>query len=86
MSAPAWPLQDAKNKFSAVVDAALIGPPQVVTRHGKPVVAVISCAELARLQEIEAQSRPTFIERLLAMPKGDLKLERLEAEARDVDF
>jgi hypothetical protein len=35
---------------------------------------------------LEAQSRPTFIERLLAMPKGDLKLERLEAEPRDVDF
>ena len=31
-----WQLQDAKNRFSAVVDAALTGHPQRVTRRGKP--------------------------------------------------
>ena len=37
-----WALQDAKNKFSAVSDAAWRGTPQIVTRHGKPIVVVIS--------------------------------------------
>ena len=37
-----WSLQDAKNRFSAVVNAALAGEPQRVTRRGEPVV-VVSC-------------------------------------------
>ena len=35
-----WPLQDAKNKFSALVNAALAGEPQQVTRRGQPAVVV----------------------------------------------
>ena len=30
-----WSLQDAKNRFSAVVNAALDGSPQMVTRRGR---------------------------------------------------
>ena len=37
-----WVLQDAKGKFSAVADTAFKGNPQVVTRHGHPLVVVIS--------------------------------------------
>jgi len=34
-------LQDAGKRFSAVVDAAPTGTPQVVRRHGKPAVVVL---------------------------------------------
>lgn len=37
-----WALQDAKNKFSAVAETAARGAPQVVTRHGQPLVVVIA--------------------------------------------
>jgi prevent-host-death family protein len=37
-----WTLQDAKNRFSAVVDAAARGEPQMVTRRGKWVSVVLS--------------------------------------------
>ena len=47
-----WTLQDAKNKFSAVVDAALAGTPQEVTRRGKPAVVVLSADEYHRLEDI----------------------------------
>ena len=40
-----WTVQDAKNKFSAVVEAALAGTPQAVTRRGKPAVVVLSAEE-----------------------------------------
>ena len=30
-----WTLQDAKNRFSTVVEAALAGRPQAVTRRGR---------------------------------------------------
>ena len=40
-----WTLQDARDRFAAVVEAALAGQPQQVTRRGKPAVAVLSAAQ-----------------------------------------
>lgn len=37
-----WALQDAKNKFSQVVDQALKEGPQTVTRHGRECVVIVS--------------------------------------------
>ena len=37
-----WSLQDAKNRFSAVVNAALSGEPQTVTGRGSPAVVVLA--------------------------------------------
>ena len=36
-----WQLQDAKNRFSELVDTALSEGPQVVTRHGRDTVVVV---------------------------------------------
>ncbi|SPJ25467.1 type II toxin-antitoxin system prevent-host-death family antitoxin [Palleronia abyssalis] len=49
-------LQDARNRFSAVVDAALAGRPQEVSRRGKPVVVVLSIEEYQWL--VAAGRRP----------------------------
>ena len=35
-----WTLHEAKNKFSAVVEAALAGRPQEISRRGQPAVVV----------------------------------------------
>ena len=37
-----WQLQDAKNRFSEIVNKALRDGPQVVTRRGKKTVVIIS--------------------------------------------
>ena len=47
-----WALQDAKNKFSALVRAALEGDPQRVTRRGEPKVVVLAKDEYDRLKRI----------------------------------
>ena len=44
-----WQLQDAKNRFSEMVNKALKNGPQVVTRHGVESVVIISVAEYRRL-------------------------------------
>ena len=44
-----WTLQDAKNKFSEVVNAACAGTPQVVTKRGQPAVVVLSTASYNHL-------------------------------------
>ena len=45
-------IQDAKNRFSSVVEAAR-RTPQTVNKHGKPAVVVLSADEYARLRHIE---------------------------------
>jgi antitoxin Phd len=86
MAEPRWTLQDAKNKFSAVVDAAIQGTPQHVTRRGQPAVVVVSAEEFERLRATKGEKPKNFIEHLLSIPKGDIEFERAELEGRDVDF
>ena len=86
-----WTLQDAKNKFSAVVDAALAGQPQQVSRRGKPAVVVISVEEFARLNAAVAKDRGSFVDHLMARPviEGEedwLIPDRTRAVPRDVEF
>jgi prevent-host-death family protein len=45
-----WQLQDAKNKFSEVVNAALKHGPQIITRRGVETVIVLSYEEYRRLR------------------------------------
>ena len=44
-----WPLHDAKNKLSLVVDQALSNGAQTITRHGEPAVVVLSVEEYNKL-------------------------------------
>ncbi len=44
-----WQLQEAKNKFSEVVEAALNDGPQVITKRGADTAIVISYTEYRKL-------------------------------------
>jgi prevent-host-death family protein len=85
MSQAEWSLQDAKNKFSAVVEAATKGTPQTVTKRGKPAVVVLSIKDYERLSQPQ-QPRRSFIEHLLSAPRGDFKIPRARLKPRDVQF
>ena len=80
-----WSVQDAKNRFSEVVEAAR-RKPQTVTKHGKPAVVVVAADEYERLRTLEKLKAPTFAEMLLAMPQGGEDFERLEGRMRDPGF
>jgi len=45
----AWQLQEAKNKFSEVVEEALKHGPQVITKRGKETVIVLSYADYRKM-------------------------------------
>ncbi|MGZ2260107.1 type II toxin-antitoxin system Phd/YefM family antitoxin [Roseobacter sp. A03A-229] len=79
-----WTLQDAKNKFSSVVEEALAGRPQEVTKRGKPAVVILSASEYARLKRAAADNRGTFKDHLLGFPDGEF--ERLQAHPREVEW
>ena len=83
-----WSLQDAKNRFGAVLNAALVGEPQTVTRRGVPAVVVLAVEDYQRLCQAEKAGAPTFIEHLLSIPKDgpeDL-FDRLPLKLRDVEW
>ena len=45
----AWQVQDAKNRFSEMVERARKDGPQTVTRHGRKVAVVLSHEEFEKL-------------------------------------
>jgi prevent-host-death family protein len=46
-----WQLQEAKNKFSNLVDKARHDGPQVVTKHGKESVVIIAIEDYQKLNK-----------------------------------
>lgn len=46
-----WQIQEAKNRFSELLEDAETQGPQIVTRHGAEKAVVLSIADYRRLQE-----------------------------------
>jgi antitoxin Phd len=85
MARPTWSVQDAKNRFSEVVEAAR-RKPQTVTEHGKPAVVVLAADEYERLRRLERLRAPSFADHLLAMPTDDGAFERSGGRLRETSF
>jgi len=62
-SAPTWQVQDAKARFSEMLEKALSDGPQIVTKRGKRAAVLVS-AEL--WHDLEARARPLLKELLLS--------------------
>jgi prevent-host-death family protein len=80
-----WQLQDAKNKFSTVVQKAKLEGPQIVTLRGERAAVVLSAADYDALRA----SRPSLVDDLLAGPAWDNDLAdaigaRAKTPSRDV--
>jgi antitoxin Phd len=58
-----WQVQDAKARFSELLDAAIETGPQIVTRRGVETAVVVPIEEWRRLQNA---ARPSLKELLLA--------------------
>ena len=83
----AWPVQDAKARFSEFLDACTTQGPQMVTKRGTEAAVLVPMDEWRRMQ---AAARPSIKQLLLANEaRGDLLLpvrgkvrRRKVAEAR----
>jgi prevent-host-death family protein len=64
-----WQLQTAKAQLSALVEAALRGEPQRITRRGKDAVMVLSEQAYVALKTSAKRNAPDFVAHLLAMPR-----------------
>lgn len=78
-----WQLHDAKAKLSELIELALSEGPQVITRHGRERVVILSIEEF---QKLEA-AKPDFREYLLSGPKSDdFEIDRPRDTGRPVDL
>lgn len=68
-----WQLQEAKNKFSEVVEEALREGPQVVTKRGVETVVILSHSEYVRLTAPQQKLSAFFRESPLAEVELDLR-------------
>lgn len=80
----AWPIQDAKARFSEFLETCLAEGPQMVTKRGSEAAVLVPVAEWKRLQ---AAARPSLKQLLLAHEgRGELTLPaRGRAQRRPVD-
>jgi prevent-host-death family protein len=79
-----WALQDAKSKFSAVINRACEVEPQIVTRRGSPVVVMMSYGDYKKLSPCARSA----VDVLLGGPKvdGGFEVTRDRSPAREVAF
>lgn len=79
-----WTLQDAKNKFSQVVNDALQNGPQYVTRRGIDTVVIMSVREYEHL----ISHKLSFTDFLLQCPKldGEDLFERQKEYPRELNL
>jgi antitoxin Phd len=78
-----WQLQAAKQHFSELVERARRDGPQVVTKHGKEAVVVVSVEEFRRLRE----SEPSLVEFIRSAPDFDeLELDRARDRGRPLEL
>jgi prevent-host-death family protein len=79
-----WQLQEAKNRFSQLVDEALVHGPQTITRHGQKTVVIISYEEY-RKSIGQPENLVAFLKK--SPLRGiDLDLDRDKDTGRDIEL
>ena len=79
-----WQLQDAKNRFSHLVNLAKSIGPQIVTKHGKEVAVILSISEYKKL----IKPKTTLVTFFKNSPLADveLDLDRKRELPRDIEL
>ncbi|WP_163337095.1 type II toxin-antitoxin system Phd/YefM family antitoxin [Desulfopila sp. IMCC35008] len=79
-----WQLQEAKNKFSKLVEKAQKTGPQVVTKHGRDAVVVLSIDDYKKLTKRKHDLVKFFQSSPLA--GEEIELSRSKERPRDVEL
>ena len=77
-----WQLQEAKNKFSEVVDQAVKNGPQEITRHGKKTAVLLSMKDYRAL----IGRKGNLADFLRDSPLGEITIERNKDLPRSIDL
>ena len=79
-----WQLQDAKSKFSQLVNKAMVNEPQFVTKHGSTAVVILSFEEYQKI----IKPKIDFVSFLRSSPlaETELTIERGNDLPRDIEL
>ena len=78
-----WPVNEAKSRFSELIEQAQTDGPQLIRRHGKDRAVVLSIADYEKLEAV----KPDFRAYLLSGPRVDgLEVERSRDSGRAVEL
>lgn len=77
-----WPLQDAKARFSELVNLCVEEGPQTVTKHGRPAVVVVPWADYRAL----TGKKRSLCEFLAEAPRVDLDIRRSREPGRELSL
>lgn len=77
-----WSLQDAKAKFSELVNSCVADGAQTVTKHGKPAVVVLPWDTYQNLKKRKGSLRSLFA----AAPRAELDIARSDEGERELDL
>jgi antitoxin Phd len=79
-----WQVQEAKNRFSEIVETAISDGPQVVTHHGKAVVKIVA---LTPREISTAAADDDFFQHLMSAPKiVDLQPPARKSRKHQIDL
>jgi prevent-host-death family protein len=76
-----WQLQEAKNKFSEVVEDALKKGPQIITRRGVETAVVLSSAEYRKMLLGKIKLSEFFRQSPLAKLRIDMSRDKSDARS-----
>lgn len=75
-----WPVQDAKARFSELLEASLAEGPQIVTRRGVEAAVLMP---IDRWRQLERAARPTLKDLLLAeAPRAEIPVPARRSRRR----
>lgn len=79
-----WQLQEAKNRFSSLVERAQHEGPQIVTKHGKEAVVVLSVDDYKKM----TRPKTNLFEFMQKSPLSgiDIDVSRDKKAPRDVEM
>jgi antitoxin Phd len=78
-----WQLHEAKNKLSHIIEVAIKGEPQCITRRGEEAVMIISVADYKKMQKPKMSFNRFLIE---GTRIDDLEIERVQGKAREIEL
>lgn len=79
-----WQLQEAKNKFSKLIEKAQYEGPQFVTKHGRESVVIISMEEYQKI--VKPKSNLFNFIQSSPLSKASLNVERDKSVSREIEL
>ena len=69
---PTWPIQDAKARFSEMLETSIAEGPQVVTKHGKAAAVLVPIRQWNALQSAGKRTLKQVLLEATAPTGGDV--------------